>query len=170
MSSKHIYNFPKVIFKGFTFSVSIGLSHFVELCLDFFLLLQLWPRSYFIHLIPIIQVCVIKLQSYLTVQGHSKCIVKRRIFTKHWWRHNGILKNKITCNNIRITLLNRLYGGFLFMNTCTAVYEDNRKWKLAWQSQSDICIAMQCHTQLLVVCLYMLCHCVTMVHTFWINS
>ena len=25
------------------------------------------------------------------------------------------------------TLLNRLYGGFLFMNTCTAVYEDHRK-------------------------------------------
>ena len=26
-----------------------------------------------------------------------------------------------------VTLLNRLYGVFLFMNTCTAVYEDNRK-------------------------------------------
>ena len=33
-----------------------------------------------------------------------------------------------------ITLLNRLHGGVLFMYTCTAVYEDHRKWKMAWQS------------------------------------
>ena len=47
----------------------------------------------------------------------------------------------------------RLYGGFLFLNACTAVSKDNRKWKLAWQSQSGIYITKQCHTQLLVVCL-----------------
>ena len=29
-----------------------------------------------------------------------------------------------TCTDI---MLNRLYGGFLFMNTCTDVYEDHRK-------------------------------------------
>ena len=50
------------------------------------------------------------------------------------------------------------------MNTCTAVYEDRRKLKLAWQSQPSIDITMQCHTQLLVVCLWMLFYCLTMVH------
>ena len=41
------------------------------------------------------------------------------------------LKTKVTG---KITLLNRLYGGFLFLNVCTAVSEDHRKWKLAWLS------------------------------------
>ena len=40
-----------------------------------------------------------------------------------------------------------------FLNTCMAVSEDNRKWALAWQSQSGIYITIQYHTQLCVVCL-----------------
>ena len=34
------------------------------------------------------------------------------------------LKTKVTG---KITLLNRLYGGSLFLNACTAVSEDHRK-------------------------------------------
>ena len=63
------------------------------------------------------------------------------------------LGDQCSDNFVNSTLLNRLYGGFLFLNACAAVSEDHRKWKLAWQSQSGIYITIQCHTQILVVCL-----------------
>ena len=33
-----------------------------------------------------------------------------------------------------------MYGGFLYLHTCTAVSEYYRKWKFEWQSKYDIYI------------------------------
>ena len=54
------------------------------------------------------------------------CISKLKINRVDVELHNVVTQVSVMYVFI-FTLLNRLYGGFLLMNACTAVYEDHRK-------------------------------------------